>query len=131
MVIGLIELLMRFFRWLSYRIQGRAEWLVVVQDYGHRTAEKSPTFPKKSALTPDGRPFLVRALPGWAGENPRYLRTAKVRDHIYPPELSAIIPGYVEVLPDKAAATARASLIKQDVLAGRWPWRPEGAADSE
>ena len=122
---------MRLFRWLAYLLQGRTEWLVVVQDYGHRSEERKPAFPKRSVLTPDGRPFLVRALPGWAGENPRYRLTAKVRDHIYPPELSAIIPGYVEVLPDKPAATSRASQIKQDVLAGRWPWRPEGAADSE
>ena len=129
MVVGLLELIFKFFRWVAYVASGRTEWLVVVQDYSHRLKEPRPAVPKQATLTPDGTPYLVRPLPGWAGENPRYRRTGRVRDHIYPSELSGIIPGYVERLPDKATAVDRAAQITQDVHAGRWPWRPDSSSE--
>lgn len=124
MVIGLLELVLRFVHWVSYVAHGRKEWLVVVQDYSHRLTERSPAAPKKSTLAPDGTPYLVRSVPGWSGENPRYRLAGRMRDHLYPVEVAGLVPGYVETLPNRAAANARAAGIRADVLAGRWPWDP-------
>ncbi len=120
MIIGTIEMVLRFARWLSYLAHGRKEWLVVVQDYSARVADPHAVFPSDSTFGPDGVPRRVRSVPGWSGENPRYRWMRRMREHVFSEELRGMVPGYVETLPDRAAADDRAAEILAAVRAGRW-----------
>lgn len=120
MIIGTFEVFFRVFRWLSYRAQRRSEWLVVVQDFSARAADRHASIPASCIEGPDGAPFRVRSLPGWSGENPRYRGFGRMRQHVFAAQPTAMIPGHVEVLPSRTAADDRAAVIRAEVLAGRW-----------
>lgn len=120
MIIGTFEVFFRVFRWLSYRAQRRSEWLVVVQDFSARAADRHAYIPASCIEGPDGAPFRVRSLPGWSGENPRYRAFGRMRRHVFAAQPAAMIPGYVEVLPDRSAAARRAAEITLEVQDGRW-----------
>lgn len=131
MIIGTIEMLLRFFRWIAYRARGRKEWLVVVQDFSARMADRHAAIPKHHIVAPDGVPYRVRSVPGWSGENPRYRAMRRMREHVFADELRGMVPGYVETLPTRSAADDRAAEIRAEVLAGRWSPETRGASTRE